>query len=113
MAKVYMDTLTNQIVTPDEAEIRLFTDTQDFEWKDTITSFSWEQIEAGLTEDFKSTVKKRFEDMRFSLRFTEYEIYGDESNEGENGKGDNRIWPPEDEDENGDSTNPDEVSETT
>ena len=104
---VYMDKLPNHIVTPEEAETRLFAKVQEFEWEDTIASFSWEQIEGGLTEEFKPIVRERFKQIHFPLRFTEYEFYGDESSEDEKGEGENRIWPPEaetPEDENGETT---------
>lgn len=117
MAKVYMDTLTNQIVTPAEAEKRLFENVQDFEWKDTLASFPWPEIETELEKTgFLDTVVQRFKDMRLPLRFTKYEIYGDESPEDEKGEGENRIWPPEDDnDDNGENTeNTDpKVPETT
>ena len=102
--KVYMDNMTNQIVTLDEADDRLMQDAQDFQWINALTTFSWEEIKEGLTEEFFNEVNDRFYEEYFLLRFTEYEIYGDESSEDENGEGDNRIWPPEDSNQDSEST---------
>ena len=82
--KVYMDSFTDQIVTPAEAEDRLFDDAQEFEWENTIASFSWDQIEKGLTGDFKLVVKDRFREIHFPLRFTEYKVYDYDPNEDQN-----------------------------
>ena len=97
--KVYMDNMTNQIVTLDEADERLFQDAQDFQWINALTTFSWEEIKKGLTEEFLNEVNDRYYEEYFLLRFTEYEIYGDESPEDENGEPIEVEPDPEPEDE--------------
>ena len=88
MAKVYMDSFTDQITDLDEANRRLITEAQDFEWVNTITSFPWSELKTDLEKtDFWSKLDARFREIHFPLRFTEYEVYGDEKNEDENGVG--------------------------
>ena len=85
LGEVYMDSFTDQIVTPTEAEDRLFDDAQDFEWENTIASFSWAEIKDELKEtDFWDTIVNRFRDIHFPLRFTEYKVYDYDPNEDQN-----------------------------
>lgn len=84
--KVYMDSFANQIVTREEAQKRLFDDAQEFEWENAIAAFSWDEIKAGLTDAFAIKVEEQYRTIYFPQRFTEYEIYGDDDPEDENGE---------------------------